>query len=47
MLWIFIILKNTSPQPGLNPWTLGQMASTLTDTPLRWMKLMEINNLIL
>jgi hypothetical protein len=31
----FIALKNSSLQPGLNQRTLGQMASTLTITPLR------------
>jgi hypothetical protein len=33
MLWILTALKNPSPQPGLNPWTLGPMASMLTITP--------------
>jgi hypothetical protein len=32
-LRIFIALKNPSPRPGLNPRTLGPMASTLTITP--------------
>jgi hypothetical protein len=36
MLQIFITLKNPSPQLGLNMWTLGPMAGTLTITPLRW-----------
>jgi hypothetical protein len=35
MLWIFITLKNPSPQLGLKPQTLGPMASTLTITPSR------------
>jgi hypothetical protein len=33
VLQISIILKNPSPRPGLNPRTLGPMASTLTITP--------------
>jgi hypothetical protein len=28
VLWIFIALKNPSPWPGLNPQTLGPVAST-------------------
>jgi hypothetical protein len=28
VLWIFITLKNPSPQPELNPRTLGPVAST-------------------
>jgi hypothetical protein len=35
VLRIFIALENSSPQPGLNPWPLGPVASTLTTTPLR------------
>jgi hypothetical protein len=35
VLWIFIALKNPSPRPGLNPWPLGPVASTLTTTPPR------------
>jgi hypothetical protein len=35
-LQFFITLKNPSPQPGLNPQSLGTMASTLTITlPMR------------
>jgi hypothetical protein len=33
VLRIFIALKN--PSPGLNPWSLGPVASTLTTTPPR------------
>jgi hypothetical protein len=36
VLRIFIALKNQSPRPGLNPRTLGPVASTLTITPPRW-----------
>jgi hypothetical protein len=32
---IVIVLKNPSPRPGLNLWTLGPMVSTLTSTPPR------------
>jgi hypothetical protein len=32
---IFIVLKNPSPWPGLNPRPLGPVASTLTTTPPR------------
>jgi hypothetical protein len=35
MLWIFIALKNPSPQPGFNPWTTSSMASMLTIIPPR------------
>jgi hypothetical protein len=35
VLQIFIALKNTSLGRGLNPRTLGPVASTLTVTPLR------------
>jgi hypothetical protein len=35
VLWIFITVKNPSPPPGLNPWPLGPVASTLTTTPPR------------
>jgi hypothetical protein len=35
VLWNFIALKNPSPRPGLNPWSLGPVASTLTTTPPR------------
>jgi hypothetical protein len=35
MLWIFIAHKNPLPQPGLNPQTLGPVASTLTARPPR------------
>jgi hypothetical protein len=35
MLWIFVALKNPSPQPGLNPRPLGPVESTLTTTPPR------------
>jgi hypothetical protein len=35
VLQIFIALKSPSPPPGLNPRTLGPMASTLTITPPR------------
>jgi hypothetical protein len=31
VLWTFIALKNLSPRPGLNPRTLGPMASTLNN----------------
>jgi hypothetical protein len=37
MLQIFIALKNRSPWLGLNPRTLGPMASTLTITPPWWL----------
>jgi hypothetical protein len=32
VLWIFITFKNPSPWPGLKPWPLGPVASTLTTT---------------
>jgi hypothetical protein len=35
VLRIFIALKNSSLQPGLDPWTLGRFSSTLTITPPR------------
>jgi hypothetical protein len=35
MLRIFIALKISHSQVGLNPWTLGRVASTLAVTPLR------------
>jgi hypothetical protein len=35
MLRIFITLKNPSPRTGLNPQTLGTIASTLTTRPLK------------
>jgi hypothetical protein len=35
VLRIFIALKNPLPRPGLNPWPLGPVASTLTTTPPR------------
>jgi hypothetical protein len=35
VLRTFIALKNPSRRPGLNPWTFGVMASTLTLTPPR------------
>jgi hypothetical protein len=38
VLQMFITLKNPSPRPGLNPWTLGPVASTLTTTPPRWLR---------
>jgi hypothetical protein len=34
VLRIFIVLENPSPSPGLNPWPLGPVASTLTTIPL-------------
>jgi hypothetical protein len=43
MLQIFVALKNSSPQPGFNPWTLGSVVSTLTITPPRWLLLL-LNN---
>jgi hypothetical protein len=36
VLRVFIALKNPLSHPGLNPWLLGPVASTLTTTPLRW-----------
>jgi hypothetical protein len=33
VLRIFIALKNPSPRPGLNPRSLGPVASTLATTP--------------
>jgi hypothetical protein len=36
MLRIFVALKYPSPRLGLNPRTLGPVASTPTITPLRW-----------
>jgi hypothetical protein len=47
VLWIFVALKNPSPLPGLNPRTLGPIASTLTITPPRetkgrtWVEVLE------
>jgi hypothetical protein len=35
VLRTFIALKNPSPRPGLNPYPLGPVASTLTTTPPR------------
>jgi hypothetical protein len=35
VLRIFVALKNPSPRPGLNPWPLGPVTSTLTTTPPR------------
>jgi hypothetical protein len=35
ILWILIAIKNPSSWLGLNPQTLGQMASMLTITPPR------------
>jgi hypothetical protein len=35
VLWIFILFKSPSPQPGLNPQPFGPVASTLTITPPR------------
>jgi hypothetical protein len=35
VLRIFISLRIPSPWPGLNPQTLGKIASTLTTTPSR------------
>jgi hypothetical protein len=35
VLWIFNILKNSSPRPGLNPLLLGPVASILITTPPR------------
>jgi hypothetical protein len=35
VLRIFIVLKNPSPRPGLNPRPLGLVVSTLTTTPPR------------
>jgi hypothetical protein len=37
MLRIFIALKNPSPLPGLNPQSLGPVASTLTTKTPRWL----------
>jgi hypothetical protein len=37
VLQIFIALIHTLLRPGLNPRTLGPMASTLTITPPRWL----------
>jgi hypothetical protein len=42
VLQIFIALKNPSPRPGLNPRTLGPMASTLTITPPRRLMILLI-----
>jgi hypothetical protein len=36
VLQIFIILKNPLPLPGLKPWSMGPVASTLTTIPPRW-----------
>jgi hypothetical protein len=35
VLRILIALKSPSPRPDSNPWSLGPVASTLTDTPPR------------
>jgi hypothetical protein len=35
VLRIFVVLKNPSPGPDLNPWTLGRMACKLTTRPPR------------
>jgi hypothetical protein len=35
VLGISIALKNASPRPDLNLWSLGPVASTLATTPLR------------
>jgi hypothetical protein len=42
MLWIFIVLTNPSPRPGLNPRPSGPVTSTLTTKPPRW-RLLQIN----
>jgi hypothetical protein len=39
VLWIFIALKYPYPWPGLNPRPLGPVASTLTTTPPRRLRL--------
>jgi hypothetical protein len=38
MMWIFIALKNPSPQPDVNLQTLGLMASVLYITPPKWLR---------
>jgi hypothetical protein len=40
VLRIFIALKN-SPRPGVNPQPLGPVASTLTTTPLRRLRVLH------
>jgi hypothetical protein len=45
LLGIFIAIKNPSPRPGLNPRTLGPMASTLTITP-PMTPLLEISTMV-
>jgi hypothetical protein len=47
VLRIFIALKNLSTWRGLNPWNLGPMASTLTTTPPRWLRLFCVDSIAL